>query len=350
MPLFRSASSTVTIVLFGLGSSMKRREFITLFGVTVVGPLPAFAQQPTGLRHVALLTAFNENSAEVQVYIAALRDGLAKLGWVEGRNIRIEFFWAGSDTELLRRYAKELVGLRPDLIVATHSSSTGMLLQLTRTIPIVFTNIVDPIGQGFVTSLARPGGNATGLVNLEPSMAGKWIELLKGLMPAMTRVVVPYNPATAPYADLYLNYFRSTATTVGVAVVAVPVENMSEFETIAGAQSQQPNTGFVLMPSAFMTGHAREIGTLLVQNRLPALYVTREFAASGGLISYGNDVADNYRRAAKFVDRILKGEAPSTLPIEFPVKFDLIINLKTAKALGLAVPLQMQQIANEVIE
>jgi ABC-type uncharacterized transport system substrate-binding protein len=180
---------------------MRRREFIALLGVTVVGPVPAFAQQPIGVRQVALLSSFNENRAEVQVYIAALREGLAKLGWEEGRNIHIEFRWAGSDTELTRRLAKEVVGLRPDLIIATNSPSTAMLLQLTRTIPIVFPNIVDPVGQGFASSLARPGGNATGLVNLEPSMAGKWIELLKELMPAMSRVVVPYNPATAPYAE-----------------------------------------------------------------------------------------------------------------------------------------------------
>jgi ABC-type uncharacterized transport system substrate-binding protein len=345
---FKDAGSVDTIGQSGLGPSMRRREFIALLGVTVVGPVPAFAQQP--VRQVAILSSFNENSAEVQVYIAALREGLAKLGWEEGRNIHIEFRWAGSDTELTRRLAKEVVGLRPDLIIATNSPSTAMLLQLTRTIPIVFPNIVDPVGQGFASSLARPGGNATGLVNLEPSMAGKWIELLKELMPAMSRVVVPYNPATTPYADLFLNYFKSTSTTLGVSINAVPLENMSEFEKIAGIQSQQPNTGFVPIPSAFMTGRAREVGALMVQHRLPALYVTREFAASGGLISYGNDVSDNYRRAAKFVDRILKGESPSALPIELPIKFALIINLKTAKTLGLTVPLHMQQIADEVIE
>ena len=329
---------------------MQRRNFIKLLGGAAAWPLAASALQRAGLRHVALLMAFNEKDAQAQVWLAALREGLGKLGWVEGHNIQFEFRWAGVDPELMRRQAKELIALQPDLIASSSSHSTGLLLQLTQTIPIVFMNIVDPVGQGFVASLSRPGGNATGLVNLEPSMAGKWVELLKEVMPSLARVVVPYNPASAPFADLYLNYFQSTATTLGITIAAVPLADMSTFETIAATQAREPNTGFVLVPSAFMTGHVHEIATLMVQHHLPALYITRDFATFGGLISYGNDVADNYRRAAKFVDRILNGEKPSALPVEFPVKFELIINLKTAKALGLSVPIHLQQIADEVIE
>jgi len=252
--------------------------------------------------------------------------------------------------ELMQRQAKELIALQPDIIITSSSPITGALLRLTQTIPIVFTNIVDPVGQGFVTSLSRPGDNATGLVNLEPSMAGKWIELLKEVMPRLARVVIPYNAASTPYADLYLNYLKSAAPRLGVTVTTASVADLNEFETIASREAREPNTGFVLLPSAFMSGHAGEIGALMAQHQLPAVSVTRDFAIKGGLLAYGNDIADNYRRSAKFIDRILKGEKPGDLPIEFPVKFSLVINLKTAQALGLVVPVHVQQIADEVIE
>ncbi|MGA7535506.1 MAG: ABC transporter substrate-binding protein [Pseudolabrys sp.] len=308
------------------------------------------AAQPTGLRHSALLMAQSEQSAEVEQWLAALREGLGKLGWLEGRNIHFEFRWAGFDMELMQRQAKELIALQPDLIVASSSPITGALIRLTQTIPIVFTNIVDPVGHGFVASLSRPGGNATGLVNLEPSMAGKWIELLKEVTPRLARVVIPYHPASSPYADLYLNYFNSTAPRLGVAVMTVRLADMSEFETIAATQAREPNTGFVPLPSGFMTGHSREIGALMAQYRIPAISISRDFAVAGGLLAYGNDISDNYRRAAKFIDRILKGEKPGDLPIEFPVKFSLVVNLKTAQVLGLVVPTHLQQLADEVIE
>jgi putative ABC transport system substrate-binding protein len=204
--------------------------------------------------------------------------------------------------------------------------------------------------QGFVASLSRPGRNATGLVNLEPSMAGKWIDLLKEVIPQMSRVVVPFEPATAPYADYYLKYFKSTAQSYGVEVIASPIADLAALEAISAAQAREPNTGFVPMPSGFMTGHTSEIAALMAQYRLPAIYVTRAFADAGGLMSYGNDVADNYRQAATYVDRILKGEKPSELPVQFPVKFDLVINLKTAKALNLTIPQSLLATAEEVIE
>src|SRR5262245_37787091 len=330
---------------------MRRRDFIKVMaGLVAAWPFAAGAAEPTGLRHIALLMAQSKDNAEAEAWLAALREGLEKLGWSEDRNIHFEFRWAGSDMELMQRQAKELLALQPDLIFTSSSPIIGALLRLTQTIPIVFPNIVDPVGQGFSTSLSRPGGNATGLVNLEPSMAGKWIELLKEVMPRVARVVIVYNPASSPYAGLYLNYFKSTATHLGVEVITAPVASMSEFETIAATQAREPNTGFVLLPSAFMSGYAREIGALMAQHQLPAVSYARDFAISGGLLAYGNDIADNYRRAAKFIDRILKGEKPADIPIEFPVKFSLVINLKTAQALGLVVPTHLQQLAEEVIE
>jgi putative ABC transport system substrate-binding protein len=330
---------------------MRRREFISLIGGAAASwPLAARAQQPAGLRHIGLLMVQREDNPDVQSWLAALRDGLDKLGWSEGRNIHFEYRWAGSDAGLMRKGAEELVALQPDLILTSSSPTTGILLQLTRTIPILFMNIVDPVGQGFVASLSHPGGNATGLVNLEVSMAGKWVELLKEVVPRLARVIVPYNPATTPYADLYLNYFKSTAPPLGAEVVAAPLADMAAFEAIAATQAREPNSGFILMPSAFMSGHTGESAALMTQHRLPAIYTTRDFAKAGGLLAYGNDIADNYRRGATFVDRILKGEKPSDLPIEFPVKFALIINIKTAKALGLGIPPTLLATADEVIE
>jgi putative tryptophan/tyrosine transport system substrate-binding protein len=330
---------------------MKRREFIALLGGTAAAwPLTAGAQQSTTLRHIAFLMAQNETNAEVQGWLAAFREGLEKLGWTEGRNIHFEFRWAGSDQDLMHRGAEELVALQPDVILSSSSPTTAILLQLTRKIPVLFMNIVDPVGQGFVASLSRPGGNATGLVNLELTMAGKWIELLKEVAPSLTRAVVPYNPATAPSAELYLSHFKSMSSSLGVEVIAAPVADMDEFKAVVAAQARESNTGFVLMPSAFMSGHSQETAKLMLQNQLPAIYTTRDFAKFGGVLSYGNDIADNYRRGASFIDRILKGEAPSDLPVEFPVKFALIINLKTAKALGLTVPATLLATADEVVE
>jgi putative tryptophan/tyrosine transport system substrate-binding protein len=225
-----------------------------------------------------------------------------------------------------------------------------MLLAQTRTVPIGFINIVDPVGQGFVASLLRPGGNATGLVNLEPSMAGKWIELLKEVMPSLARAIVPINRATAPYADLYLNHFKSTALPLGVEVIAAPVETVADFENIVAAQEHEVNTGLIPMPSGFMQGYAAEIAAITTRHRLPTVFFNRAFPAAGGLLSYGNDLMDNYRRAAAFVDRILRGEKPSELPVQFPIKFELVINVKTAKALGLNVPSGLIAAADEVIE
>jgi len=331
---------------------MRRREFIATLGgaAAAAWPLAAPAQQSSQMRRVGVLMAYPEGDPETQGWLATFRDGLRKLGWVEDQNLHFEFRWTGADATLMEKATTELVAAQPDLIITSSSPATGMLLARTRTIPIVFTNIVDPVDQGFVSSLSRPGGNATGLVNLEPSMAGKWVELLKEVMPSLARTIVPIQQASAPYADLYLNYFKSTALPLGVEVIAASADDMSAFERMAAAQEREVNTGIIPMPSSFMTGHAVEIAAITTRHRLPTIFSNRAFPAAGGLLSYGNDITDNYRRATVFVDRILKGEKPSELPVQFPVKFELVINLKTAKALGITIPQTMLVAADEVIE
>jgi putative ABC transport system substrate-binding protein len=329
---------------------MRRRDFVkAIAGSAATWPLGARAQQSASVRRIGLLLSWNEDNPEIQSWLTAFRDGLGNLGWTEGRNIKFEYRWTGkNDMNLMQQGAKELVASQPDLIFSSNSPTTALLLAQTRTIPIVFANIIDPVGQGFVTSLSRPGGNATGLINLEASMAGKWVELLKEVMPRVARVVVPFNPTSAPYADLYLNYFKSTAQSLGVEIIASPVADIAAFESFVAAQAREPNTGLVPMPSGFMVG--REITAVITRHNLPAVSFNREFPKAGGLMSYGNDISDNYRRSATFVDRILKGAKPSDLPVEVPVKFELIVNLKTAKALGLNVPPTLLATADAVIE
>jgi len=298
---------------------------------------------------IGVLMQYEESNPEAQATFAAFREALGKLGWTEGHNIKFEYRWGASDPNRVQQAAKELVTLQPDLIVSSGSPTTASLRQETRTIPIVFANVVDPVGQGFAASLSQPGGNVTGLVTLEPSMAGKWLELLKKIMPHVARVAVPFDRATAPYTDLYLSYFKSTAPSLGLEVISAPVPDMAAFETFVAAQAR-PNTGLVPVPSGFMIAHDVEIVAMMARYRLPAIFFIRAFTEAGGLLSYGNDFTDNWRRVATYVDRILKGEKPSNLPIQFPVKFDLVINLKTAQALGLTVPPTLLATADEVIE
>ncbi len=330
---------------------MNRRDVIALLGSAAAAwPFAARAQQPAGLRRVGVAMLYEEGNQEAQALVAAFREALVKLGWTEGRNIEFECRWTGIDPNRVQQASKELVALQPDLIVSSSSPGTASLLRETRTIPIVFVQVVDPVAQGFVASLSRPGANATGLVNLEASMAGKWLDLLKQVMPRLARVTIPFNAASSPYADLYLNYFRSAAPSFGIALSAASVADLAALDALAAAQAQEPNIAFVLMPSGFVTGHLPEIAAMMAQHRLPALYPVRAFAEAGGLLSYGNDIIDNFRRAATFVDRILRGEKPSELPVQFPVKFELVVNLKTEKTLGLHVPPNLLAIADNVIE
>jgi len=331
-------------------ANMKRREFITLLGgAAAVCPLAARAQQPAQVRRIGVLMPLAENDPVGQARIAALREGLEKLGWIEGRNIRIDTRWTTtSDVESMQRYAKELVALQPDLIVTQSTPITATLLQETRTIPIVFALVADPIGSGFVASFAKPGGNVTGFVTIEPTMAGKWLELLKEIAPRAARVAFLFNPATATYFEYWLNPFKAAAVSFAVEAIAAPVRDRSELEPVIAEQARTPNGGLVVMPDTFTDSHRVEITSLAARYRLPAVYPYRQFTAVGGLLSYGDDLIDNFRRAPTYVDRILKGEKPSELPVQAPV--NLVINLKTAKELGLEVPLHLQQRADEVIE
>ena len=330
---------------------MKRREFVALVGGAAVLPLAARAQQPDRKRLIGVLIGYAESDAEVQTQVAAFRDGLRKLGWTEGSNIRLDVRWATpGDAELIQRFAKELVALNPDLIVSNTTPITAALLQQTRTIPIVFASLADPLGSGFVASFPRPGGNVTGFTVSEPTLTGKWLELLKEMVPNVARVVMVFNPATAPYAEYWLNSFKAAAASFAVDAIIVPVRDRSELDFIIATQAREPNTGLIAMPDSFTNAHRVEITSLAARYRLPAVYPYRQFAEVGGLLSYGIDMRDNFRRTATYVDRILKGEKPGELPVQAPVKFELVINLKAARALGLEVPAQLQQLADEVIE
>jgi putative ABC transport system substrate-binding protein len=328
---------------------MRRREFITLLGGAVLAPSHAAVAQG-GIRHIGVLLQAEDGNPLYRSWTAAFQDGLQKLGWVEGRNLRIDYRWAGMDETTIRRLAKEIVTSKPDLIVCSSSLPTRILKAETFTIPVIFVNIVDPVGQGIVDSLARPGGNITGFVNLEASVSGKYVELLKEVAPRVVRVVIFYNPTTAPYFEFYLKPFKAAATTLNMEPIAAPVHDLAELNVVMASQAQQPNTGLIAMPDGFTTSNAKEIAALALRYKLPSVSSALAAAREGGLLSYGNDIAENYRRAAGYVDRIFKGEKASGLPVQFPVKFQMIVNLKTAKALDLDVPLLFQQRADEVIE
>jgi len=330
---------------------MRRREFISLLcGAVAAWPLAAHAQQGERMRRIGVLMTYAESDREGQAWVAAFREGLEKLGWVEGRNIRIDTRWATPELEAMQRFAKELVALQPDLILSQSTPTTAALLQQTRTIPIIFANIADPVGSGFVASFPRPGGNVTGFVQSEPTIAGKWLELLKEIAPRVNRVALLFNPATAPYFDFYIAPFKAAVASFGAEATAAPVHDRSEFESVFAAQAREPNGSLIVMPDSFLNTHRAEITSLAAHYRLPAVYPYRLYTKVGGLLSYGNDVFDNYRRAAGYVDRILKGEKPADLPVQAPAKFELVINLKTAKALGLDVPPTLVARADEVIE
>jgi putative tryptophan/tyrosine transport system substrate-binding protein len=331
---------------------MRRRDFITLVGGGAAAwPFAARAQQLDRIRLIGMLIGYAESDSQVQAQIAAFRDELQKLGWTEGRNIQIDTRWATpSDTESMQRFAKELVALQPDLIVSNTTPATTALLQQTRTIPIVFASLSDPIGSGLVVSFPRPGGNVTGFTVSEPTQTGKWLELLKEMVPRIARVAMLFNPASAPFAEYWLNSFKAAAASFAVEAISAPVRNGSDLDSVVATQAREPNSGLIAMPDSFTNAHRVEMTSLAARYRLPAVYPYRFYAEVGGLLSYGVDLADNFRRAATYVDRILKGEKPSELPVQAPVKFELVINLKTAKALGLTVPDKLLSTADEVIE
>jgi putative tryptophan/tyrosine transport system substrate-binding protein len=331
---------------------MNRRTFITLLGgAAATWPLAARAQPAAHVSSIGMLMAYAEADQEGQTFIAAFREALATRGWAEGSNIRIEARWArASDAASRQRFAKELVALKPDVILSHGTPSTEAVLQETRTLSIIFLNVSDPIGSGFVTSFPAPGGNVTGFITMEGSMAGKWVELLKDIAPRVTRCALLYNPSTAPYARYFLNSFTAAAASFAVQPIVLAVRDVDELEAAIAAQTREPNGSLVIMPDTFTTIHRAKITALADQYKLPAVYPFRFFAASGGLLSYGSKTVDAYRRAATYADRILKGEKPEKLPVQGPTVFELIINIKTAKALGLDIPPGVLARADEVIE
>jgi putative tryptophan/tyrosine transport system substrate-binding protein len=331
---------------------MQRRQFITLLGgAAMSAPRVAKAQPAAGkLPRVGVLMAHAESDPEAQARVAAFRGGLLKLGWIDNRTVRIETRWATDVVEKIKPAAQELVASQPDLILSSDTPTTEALLRYTRTIPIVFATVADPVGSGFVASLARPGGNVTGFANLEGSIAGKWLELLKEIAPRITRAAFLFNPATSPFAEIFLDSFRTAAASLAVEATVVSVGDSAALETAIVAHAGTPSGGFVVVPSPFMSKRSTQIIALAARFGLPAVYPFRYYAEAGGLLAYGNDQADNYRRAADYADRILKGSKPSELPVQAPVKFELTVNLKTAKALGLDVSRALLQQAETVIE
>jgi putative tryptophan/tyrosine transport system substrate-binding protein len=326
---------------------MRRREFITVLGGAATWPLAANAEQ---VRRIGVLLGIAENDRDAQSGLALFREELRKLGWTEGRNIEMEIHAAGGDVESIKRFAKELVALHPDLIVTISTPATAAVFQQTRTIPVIFVEVGDPIGSGFVTSLAQPGGNVTGFTPIVGSLGGKWVEVLRDMAPHVSKVTLVFNPPTAPFVKDYLNPFRTAAASHGVDAIVGPVNDMSELESLFTTTAREPNSGFIVIPDVFTISHGAEIIGLAARWRLPAIYWSRSFTEIGGLISYGPNIPDEYRRAASYVDRILRGVKPSELPLQAPTKFELVINLKTAQALGLDVPLHLQQLADELIE
>ena len=329
---------------------MRRREFISLVGVTAVGwPLAARAQQPERMRRIGILLAATADDVEFQAWVGAFLQALALLGWTIGRNVRIDTRWATANAGEIRRHAAEMVALAPDVILAHGASTVGPLLQATRTVPIVSPVFGDPVGAGFVDSLARPGGNVTGFMSTEYSMGGKWLELLKQTAPGVTRAAV-LRDATQGSGTSQFAAIQAVAPSLRVEVNPVNTRDAAEIERAVTAFARTPGGGLIVTAGAAAIVHRNLIIALAARHKLPAIYYERLFVAGGGLMSYGPDFIDQYRRAAGYVDRILKGEKPADLPVQTATKYELIINLKTAKALGLTVPPSILATANEVIE
>ena len=326
---------------------MRRRDFIKrIVGPAVVWPLAARAQQPDRVRRIGVLMA----DPNAQSYVTAFRDALTKLGWAEGSSLRIETRWSAGDADSIRTLAKELVDLRPDVIVAQGTPAVAALVRETQTIPIVFANVADPVGSGFVGSLAHPGGNLTGFTTDNSALGGKWVQLLKEIAPRTVRVALLFNPATAVPLKFYMPSVQAAASTSGIEVRATPIRAKDEIEGVIAAQARDQGSSLILTPDPFNGANAEQIILLAARYRVPAMYYRREFAEAGGLIAYASDFGEQFPQAATYVDRILKGAKPADLPVQAPTKFDLVINLKTAKSLDLDVPLGMQQRADALIE
>jgi ABC-type uncharacterized transport system substrate-binding protein len=328
---------------------MRRREFITLFGGAAVWPLVARAQQAEQVRRIGVLLPASAEDAQFQARLAAFHQVLALLGWTIGRNVRIDTRWATGSVANIRKHAAELAAVAPDVILAFGTSTVGALMQATQTVPIVFAVVADPVGSGFVDSLARPGGNVTGFMNFEYSMSGKWLELLKEIAPSVTRAAV-LRDATQGSGTGQFAAVQAVAPSLRVEVNPVNIRDAGEIERAVASIARSPNGGLIITASGSAVGHRDLIIMLAARHKLPTVYYERFFVAAGGLVSYGPDQIDQFQRGAGYVDRILKGEKPADLPVQAPTKFELVINLKTAKALGLTLSPQMLVRADEVIE
>jgi putative ABC transport system substrate-binding protein len=331
-------------------SYMRRRKFITLLGGAAAWPVAARAQQPQRMRRIGVLMGLVDNDQEAQSRVAAFETGLRELGWVKGRNLGIEYRWAGGGGNVLRDQAAELLAIAPDLILANSTPVTAALREKSQIVPIVFTQVTDPVGQGLVPNLAHPGGNLTGFTSFEFSIGTKWLEALKQTAPHVTRVALVFNPQSAPFADLFLRPVEAAAPSFSVTPIAAAVRATDDLDRVFDTLAREANGGLMVLPDIGMTNHREALIALAAHHRVPAVYPFRYFAVSGGLMSYGTDVAEVFRRAAAYVDRILRGTSPGDLPVQAPTKYELVINLKTAKALGLKVPDTLLARADEVIE
>ena len=329
---------------------MRRREFITVLGGAATWPLAAHAQPSEKVRRVGVLIPYAEADPEASLRVTALREALLKLGWTENRNIRFEHRWFVSDTETIPKLAREIVDSRPDVILADTTVVTGAVLHETRTIPVVFVQVSDPVGSGFVASFRHPGGNATGFNNLPPTLTTKWLELFMEIVPRTARVMYLFNPPTSPYAQRFLEALKAAASPIGVQIIASPVYDSAGIETAIARFAGEPDSGLIVLPSTFILTHRDLISALAERYRIPAIYAFRYYSESGGLVSYGNVPADAYRQAATYIDQILRGEKPADLPVQMSVKFELVVNLKTAKAMGLKIPESFLVRADKVIE
>jgi putative ABC transport system substrate-binding protein len=327
---------------------MRRREFIAACGSAVLWPFSARAQQPARIRRIGLLTSGSENDPEAKRYFGALAQGLQKLGWVESRNFQFEIRRATGGV-IAQALADDLMKSQPDILVGASTAGLRVLQQATRAIPIVFIGVSDPVRDGFVASLARPGGNITGFSSTEPGMVDKWYELLKSVAPQITKVLILFNPNTAPHS-LYLERLKAAAPSFGLEAVPAPVQTSADIEGALARGGDNGSWGMVSMPDSFLWFHRQQVSDLAAQHRVPAVYPLRAHATSGGLISYGIDFPDLWARAATYIDRILRGEKPSDLPVQGPVTFETVVNFKAAKALGLVVPDAVLAQADEVIE
>jgi putative ABC transport system substrate-binding protein len=328
---------------------MNRRAIMTLLGGAAAWPIAARAQQGERMRRIGVLSPLPADDPEAKARIAAFLQALAELGWVDGRNVRIDARWGAGDTDRIRRYAAELVALAPDVILATSTATVAPLQRATRTVPVVFASVIDPVGAGFVASLARPGSNITGFAIYEYGISGKWLELLKQIAPGVTRAAVLRDPAIASGIGQFAA-IQGAAPPFGVEVSPVSVHDAGEIERDITEFARVSNGGLIVTGATWVNINRDLIIALAARHRLPAVYSDRELAVRGGLISYGPDRVDSHRRAAAYVDRILKGEKPADLPVQAPTKYQLVINLKTAKALGLDVPATLLARADEVIE